>query len=266
MTSSNPGVAGRLAGKVALITGAARGQGAAAARLFVAEGARVVIGDVLVDEGRALAAELGEQASFVRHDVAAVEDWTNAVSHTVSAFGGLDVLLNNAGIYKVTPLRGTTAEEYLAVIKVNQLGVFLGMQAAVPALVRSRSEPAAASGSIINISSIAGLRGVPGLSAYVASKFAIRGMTKSAAFELAPAKIRVNSIHAGVIDTPMLAEVFPVPGMREEWAARIPIGELAEASDIAEMALFLASEASKHCTGAEFVVDGGLTAGNSWNV
>src|SRR6202165_4719914 len=187
----------RLKGKVILISGGARGQGAAEARLFAAEGARVVIGDVLEPEGRHLASELGNAAAFVRQDVTQERDWEAAVN-AAGKLGGLHGLVNNAGIYQPRTLMETDAELFERHARVNQLGCFLGMKTVVPLMEQSGG------GSIVNISSVAGLRGSPGALAYSAPKWALRGMTKAAAIDLAPRRIRVNSVHAGPIDTEML--------------------------------------------------------------
>ncbi|WP_330231483.1 glucose 1-dehydrogenase [Nocardia sp. NBC_00508] len=245
----------RLSGKTALITGGARGQGAAEARLFVAEGARVIIGDIRDDEGSALADELGAACSYIHHDVTDPDSWTRAVDHALDVSGRLDVLVNNAGIFRLTLIGKTSVDEYLDVIRVNQVGTFLGIQAAASVMRGSGG------GSIINVSSVMGLRGGPGMLAYSASKFAIRGMTKAAALELAPAHIRVNSLHPGVIDTPMLADMLPTAGGAEQVGSRIPIGTVSQPEDVAPLALFLASDESRHCTGAEYIVDGGIVAG-----
>ena len=188
---------GRLDGKVALISGGARGQGAAAARAFTREGAKVVLGDILDEDGKQLAEEIGESALYVHLDVTREDDWAGAVEEAERIFGRLDVLLNNAGILKFAKLTEMTLEEYMMVVNVNQTGVFLGMRAVVAAMRK------AGGGSIINVSSVEGLRGLPNLVAYVASKFAVRGMTKAAAVELGRDGIRVNSIHPGIVDTPM---------------------------------------------------------------
>jgi 3alpha(or 20beta)-hydroxysteroid dehydrogenase len=254
-------VTGRLTGKVALITGAARGQGAAEARLFAAEGAKVVLTDVLDDDGEVVAKEIGADAAVFRHhDVTEPAGWTDAVAAAVDAFGRLDVLVNNAGVFRYTPLATTPVEDFDAIIRINQRSVFLGMQAVIPAMT------AAGGGSIVNVSSIAGLRGSAGTAAYSASKWAVRGMTKVAAMELAPLHIRVNSIHPGIIDTPMLDDLLftDEAAARQAIGARIPLGEVATADQVARMALFLASDDSDHSTGSEFVVDGGLTAAIGW--
>ena len=249
---------GRLDGKVALISGGARGQGAAAARRFVAEGARAVVGDVLDAEAKTLAEELGESAIAVRLDVTGEEDWAAAVEAAERAFGRLDVLLNNAGILKFAPLDEMSPDDYRAVVDVNQVGVFLGMRAVVPAMKR------AGGGSIVNVSSVEGLRGSPGLVAYVASKFAVRGMTKAAAVELGKHGIRVNSVHPGVIDTPMIRQQG-LEGLDLDALFRsVPLRRAGLPEDIASMVVFLASDESSYCSGAEFVVDGGATAFIGW--
>ena len=253
---------GRLDGKVALVTGAARGQGAAEARLFAAEGAKVVVTDVLDEDGALVAKDLGaDRAVFVHHDVTEPEAWTVAVASALDAFGRLDVLVNNAGVFRYTPLATTPVEDFDEIIRINQRSVFLGMQAVIPAMT------AAGGGSIVNVSSIAGLRGSPGTAAYSASKWAVRGLTKVAALELASLRIRVNSIHPGIIDTPMLNDLLFTgeAAARQAIGARIPMGEVATAEQVARMALFLASDESDHSTGAEFVVDGGLTAAIGWS-
>src|SRR5436190_1904900 len=245
---------GRLDGKTALISGGARGMGAAEARLFTAEGANVVIGDVLDSDGEALAKELGDQCAYVHHDVTSEDQWAASVAETTGRYGPLDVLINNAGILQVSPIAMTSVDDYMRVISVNQLGVFLGMKVAGPVMM------GAGRGSIINISSVAGMIGPAGHVAYAASKWAVRGMTKVASSEMAPFGVRVNSIHPGLIDTPMLDEYeqlgFPVQQMGEG----VPIGRLAIADDVARLALYLASDESAYSTGSEFVVDGGMTA------
>ena len=244
---------GRLDGKVALITGGARGQGAAEARLFAAEGAEVVLTDVLDDEGERVAAEVG--GTYLRHDVTSEEAWAVAVARAIELHGGLDVLVNNAGIYVATPLIGGSLDDYRRVIDVNQVGVFLGMREAAPAMIPRGG------GSIINISSIAGLRGGGGAFGYTASKWAVRGMTKAAAVALGPHNIRVNSIHPGLIDTAMLHQLPNVEaGNLDQMVRRIPLGRIAEADEVAKLALHLASDDSEYSTGSEFIIDGGLTA------
>lgn len=242
---------GRLDGKVALITGGARGQGAAEGALFRREGAEVYLTDVLADEGNKTAADIG--ASFFEHDVTDADAWKAIVAAINDEHGRLDVLINNAGIFRMAGLAETERSLWDSTIAINQTGVFLGMQAVSPIMISGRA------GSIINISSIAGLRGSGAAFAYGASKWAVRGMTKGAAQELAPHGIRVNSIHPGIIETAMLGE-FDRVGVREAVLDRIPMGHTADADEVAKLALFLASDDSAYCTGSEFVVDGGMTA------
>ena len=248
---------GRLGGRVALISGGSRGQGAAEARLFTAEGASVVIGDVLDDEGKAIAEELGEAAAYVHLDVRRKEDWAGAVATATDTFGGLDVLINNAGVFRLSSIEDTTPEDYMSLIEVNQLGVFLGMQAVIAAMTT------AGRGSIVNISSVDGLVGMAGSVSYVASKFAVRGMTKVAALELGPRGIRVNSIHPGGVDTPMIRDLQIGDITLDGTGAmgRVPLGRIGTPEDVARLALFLASDDSSYCTGSEFTIDGGLLAG-----
>lgn len=244
-------MAGRLEGKVGLISGGARGIGATYARRFVEEGASVVITDLLETEGEAVATELGDAARFVKADVTSEAHWSAAVAEATSKFGGVDVLVNNAGIVRVSPIAATSLSDYMDVINVNQVGVLLGMKAVIPAM------SAAGRGSIINISSVEGLAASPYVVGYVASKFAVRGMTKCAAIELAPLGIRVNSIHPGGIDTEMIR---PGGFDTSEYFATVPMGRIGEPDEVAAMAIFLASDESSYCTGAEFLVDGGMMA------
>ncbi len=238
----------RLQDKVCLITGGARGQGAAEARLFHAEGGKVWITDVLDEEGEALGSELGAQ---YRHlDVRDEAAWASLVEEIVSVDGGLDVLVNNAGIFRANRMVDTPTEEFQLVMDINCLGVFLGMRAAAPAMMSSGG------GSIVNISSLAGMRAAAGSLAYGASKWAVRGMTKAASVELARKGVRVNSIHPGLIETPMADEVGP----SDRLVKRTPLGRIAQAEEVANMALFLASEESSYSTGSEFLIDGGLNA------
>lgn len=249
-------MSGRLAGKTALITGAARGQGAAEARLFVSEGARVAIADVLEAEGKALADELGEQARFVALDVTSEEQWSAAVARTVDEFGSLDVLVNNAGVLRFNRVQSETVEGFRSVLDVNLVGVFLGMQAVASPMSD------VGGGSIVNISSTAGIVGMPGTAAYVASKWGVTGLTKAAAIDLGPSNIRVNSVHPGSIDTPMIRmDGLPTEAF-EPYYRRLPIKRLGAASEVANVVLFLASDESSYCTGAAFVVDGGQTCGD----
>jgi 3alpha(or 20beta)-hydroxysteroid dehydrogenase len=246
---------GKLDGRVALITGGSRGQGEAEARLFVREGARVVLADVRGPEGEKLAKALGQAARYEQLDVTKPADWARVVRGIEAGEGRLDVLVNNAGIFRGGFIRSMPVEDYLAVIQVNQVGCFLGMQACYALLKQGGA------GSIVNISSVAGRKGIPGASAYGASKFAIRGMTKTAALEFGRAKIRVNAICPGSILTPMIApEEFPGVDQQAFWAS-LPIPRAGEADEIAKVVLFLACDDSAYVTGAELTVDGGETAG-----
>jgi 3alpha(or 20beta)-hydroxysteroid dehydrogenase len=243
----------RLSGKVAIVTGGARGQGAAEARLFAAEGATVVVTDVLANEGKAVATEI--QGTFLQHDVADEAAWQKVVRQVLDAHGRIDVLVNNAGIFRRGTLRTTSLAEYRQVIDINQVGVFLGMQAVAPTMIEQKS------GSIVNISSIAGFLGSAGAIAYGASKWAVRGMTKAAAIELAKHNVRVNSIHPGMIDTDMMTEVTGGDDERFQRLERtVPVGRVAAPEEVARLALFLASDESSYCTASEFIVDGGVTA------
>ena len=245
---------GLLDGRVALISGAARGQGEAEARAFVAEGARVVLGDVLDDLGHAVADDIGDAATYVHLDVSSERDWEGAMAATLAVGDRLDALVNNAGIIKLASLTDCTRDEYMSVIRVNQVGCFLGMRAAIAPMTASGG------GSIVNISSINGIVGGSHCMSYVASKFAIRGMTKTAAMELGPLGIRVNSIHPGAIDTDMARQ--GLEGM-EVSLPPIPISRMGRPDEVAELAVFLASDDSGYCTGGEFVIDGGWIAGVS---
>ena len=237
----------RLDGKVALITGGARGQGAAEARLFAAEGAKVLITDVLDDEGAALATELGGAVRYRHHDVTSAEEWAAAVEEATGTFGALNVLVNNAGIHSITRLEDETLDRFRRLIEVNLIGTFLGIQAALPAM------RASGGGSIVNISSTAGMKGIPGHAAYGASKWGVRGLTKTAAAELGVDGIRVNSVHPGAIKTAML----PGGPNAEERFAGLPLGRSGEAEEVANLVLFLASDESSYITGTEHVIDGG---------
>jgi 3alpha(or 20beta)-hydroxysteroid dehydrogenase len=248
---------GRLDGKVALITGAARGQGEAEARLFVREGARVALADVLDDEGKRVAESLGEAALYLHHDVSREESWAHTVAATTEAFGKLDVLVNNAGILHVAPIAEIALEDYLRVIHVNQVGCLLGMKTVIPVMIR------AGGGSIVNISSTCGAEGAAGLVAYVASKHAIVGMTKTAAMELGGVGIRVNVILPGGIDTPMgrgETEGFEQADPSSVYAG-FPLGRIGQPLEVAHMALFLGSDESSYCTGSQLLIDGGMIAG-----
>ena len=237
---------GRVDGKVALITGGARGMGAAHARMLVGEGAKVVIGDILDEPGEALAAELGDAARYVHLDVTDAEQWATAVATATEQFGLLNVLVNNAGISALGKIGEFDMAKWQKCIDVNLTGTFLGMQAVVAPMRE------AGSGSIINISSIEGMRGATLLHAYVASKWAVRGLTKSAAIDLGKDKIRVNTVLPGFIRTPM-TKYFPDDMMIA------PLGRPGQSDEVATFVVFLASDESSFATGSEFVVDGGLT-------
>ncbi|MFD9259161.1 SDR family NAD(P)-dependent oxidoreductase [Streptomyces sp. NPDC059538] len=242
-------MAQRLEGKVVVITGAGRGQGAAEARLCARAGARVVVTDVREDEGRAVAAELGDRGLYVRHDVADPESWATVVKEAVRAFGTVSALVNNAALWRTAHVERQRLDEFEALLRVNLLGPFLGIQAVAPVL------RAGGGGSIVNISSTAGLVGIPGHAAYGSTKFGMRGLTRSAALDLGADRIRVNSVHPGAIDTPMVAEA--VAG--RDWS-HVPLGRIGRPEEVGELVLFLCSDASSYITGTEFTVDGGMTA------
>jgi len=242
-----------LTGKVAIITGAARGQGEAEARLFVERGAKVVLTDLLEDEGAEVAADLGDAARFVRHDVSSAADWAEVVRTAVAEFGGVDILVNNAAIYWTKGFADESAERVEKIFQVNFFGVWHGMQAVLP-VMKERG-----GGSIVNISSQAGLEGMPGHAAYGATKWAVRGLSKTVALEAGEYGIRVNSVHPGTIDTPMIAAV----GL-EQGAGRfpsVPLRRIAAPVEVAEVVAFVASDAASYMTGTELVVDGGALAG-----
>jgi cyclopentanol dehydrogenase len=249
-------MAERLDGKVALISGGARGQGAAEGKLFAREGAKIVLGDVLDAEGEQTAREIqaaGGSALYLHPDVTQEADWQRAVDTTARTFGKLDILVNNAGIFRMEGLEETTMEIWNRVFAVNQTGVFLGMKHAVPAMRK------AGGGSIVNISSVAGLVGAGAATAYQASKGAVRILTKSVAVQYAKENIRVNSIHPGVITTLMVTQGIDLE-TRKLFEQATPLGREGTAEEIANGALFLASDESSYMTGAELVLDGGYTA------
>jgi 3alpha(or 20beta)-hydroxysteroid dehydrogenase len=247
----------RLAGKVALVTGAARGQGEAIARLFVAEGARVLVTDVREEEGRAVTDALGEAAAWHALDIRDEAQWTLAVAACTSAFGRLDVLVNNAGI-GIPPRRieDETPEDHRFTLDVNLTGVWNGIRAVMPVMKAQRS------GSIVNTSSIDGLVGTAGMSSYVASKYAVTGLTRTVALEAGGRGIRVNAVHPGVIETPMVAEApAEIRARIDRLMAHQPIPRTGTPLEIAYAVLFFAGDESSYCTGSSLVVDGGHIAG-----
>ncbi|GAQ16186.1 3-alpha-(or 20-beta)-hydroxysteroid dehydrogenase [Oceanobacillus picturae] len=241
----------RLENKVAIITGGAQGMGAAHVSLFVEQGAKVVLTDLNEKKGQALAAELGDNAIFVKQNVTSEEDWNNVLAVTEEKFGQVNVLVNNAGITMAKSILDISLEEYRRIVDINQTSVFLGMKTVAPLMARSGG------GSIINISSMNGL--VAGAVGYTDTKFAVRGMTKAAAMNLAAMGIRVNSVHPGVIATPMVVQEDTKAAV-ETFSAQIPLKRVAQPEEVSNMVLFLASDESSYSTGSEFVIDGGLTA------
>lgn len=247
----------RLDGKVALISGGARGMGASESRLFAAEGAKVVLGDILEEDGRRVEseiAEMGGEAVFVYLDVTSESDWRKAVNVAVDRFGKLDILVNNAGIFNRAFVHEQTEEDWDRVMDINGKGVFLGSKSVIPAMRD------AGGGSIVNISSVAGLIGSAASTSYNASKGAVRLLTKSVAIQYAKEGIRCNSVHPGPIETPMLDLVYPTPETREQRQNAIPMGRLGNMEEVAKGVLFLASDESSYMTGSELTIDGGYTA------
>ncbi len=242
----------RLVGKVAIITGATGGIGAAAARLFVAEGAHVVIASTGEASGRRLAQELGERAVFQKLDVAQEADWVSTVELTLRRFGNLNILINNAGVFVPKPFLETTLDDWDAHYRVNQLGTYLGMRAVVDSM------KAVGEGSIVNVSSGVSARGFPGMFAYGATKWAVRGMSKAAALDLAPFKIRVNCIMPGIVDTRMYRSNGPERCAQMD--AVVPLGRRGQPTEIAELMAYLVSDGGAYFTGADFIIDGGVVA------
>ncbi|MCB2065328.1 MAG: glucose 1-dehydrogenase [Erythrobacter sp.] len=246
----------RLAGKVALVTGGARGIGEGIVRRFVAEGAKVMITDILDAEGQALADELGAAAQFVHHDVTSAEEWAAAIAATEAAFGMLDTLVNNAGVLFFSGFEQYTPQQIDTLIDVNLKGVILGCQLAIPAIER------AGGGAIVNMSSADGIAGANAVSVYCATKFAVRGLTKALALELGPRKIRVNSIHPGGIFTPLANPMNVTKEVYDRNYWIYPAQYAGEPKDIAAAAAYLASEDARYCMGTELSVDGGMNAGH----
>ena len=238
-------------GLTAIVTGAAGAMGEQEARMFAERGANVVLTDVRADEGTAIADDIGKSALFVPHDVSSESGWNTVIETALSAFGSVNVLVNNAAISKAIKLIDTDVDTFDLFYRINQLGVYLGMKSVVEPM------KAAGGGSIINISSVAGLRGASTLFAYSASKWAVRGMTQSAALELARFKIRVNAVFPGVIDTPMNAP--NPPGMNDVLVKTTPLRRMGESHEVAEAVLFLASPEASFATGAELAIDGGMS-------
>lgn len=242
---------GRLENKVAIITGAAQGMGESHARRFVAEGAKVIITDLNEEKGQALATELGESAVFVKQNVTSEEDWNTVLATAEEKFGPVNILVNNAGISVNKFMLDMTVEEYKRIVDINQVSVFIGMKTVAPSMAK------AGGGSIVNISSINGLVG--GAIGYTDTKFAVRGMSKAAALNLSAMGIRVNSVHPGVIATPMIMQKDAKEAI-EEFSKFIPLKRVAQPEEVSNIVLFLASDESSYSTGGEFVVDGGITA------
>ncbi|MEX2292440.1 MAG: glucose 1-dehydrogenase [Acidimicrobiales bacterium] len=245
---------GRLEGKVAIVTGAARGQGEAHARRFVAEGSSVLLTDVLDAEGEQVAESLGAGAAYRHLDVSSEEEWVAAVADAEERFGPVSVLVNNAGILDFAPIHKQDVERFRRVIDVNLVGTMLGMKSVAPSMQR------AGGGSIINVSSNGGIWGLPSLGAYVSSKWAVRGLSKSAALDLGPIGVRVNSLHPGGIDTPMTN--FGGESDESSFAKSLPIPRMGRVEEVANVVTFLASDEASYVTGAEWSVDGGATAGD----
>lgn len=245
----------RLQGKIAIVTGAARGQGEATARLFAQQGATVVLTDVLVEQGEAVARDIGASASFFRLDVTDEAGWSALVEQVIARHGRVDVLVNNAAIVFHKEVTDTSKRDLEQMLAINLVGPYLGVKAVVPQMKRQGA------GSIVNISSVNGLRGTIGMSAYDASKWGVRGFTKSLALELSPSGIRVNSVHPGAIDTPMLNPNGDLDSSKAAQDYGIVFGRVGKPVEVAQASLFLASDEASYVNGAEIAVDGGWTAG-----
>jgi 3alpha(or 20beta)-hydroxysteroid dehydrogenase len=246
---------GRLEGKVVLVTGAARGIGAAIAHRFAQEGANLLLTDADEVGARQVAADIGNAAAAHAHDVTSEAEWEAVVAWALETHGRVDVLVNNAGVFLAATLEETTLEDFRRVQEVNQVGVFLGMRTVAPPMA------ARGSGSIINVSSVAGLMGTPYLTAYAAGKWAVRGMTKAVAKELAASGVRVNSIHPGQIDTDMhVRQRERTPELIDRLVAAIPMRRIGDPLEVADAAIFLAADESGYVTGSELVIDGGVSA------
>lgn len=241
----------RLLDKVAIVTGGASGMGEAHVRRFVEEGAKVVFTDINQDAGSKMAEELGENSLFVKHDVTDEAGWQAVVEKTEAVFGPVNILVNNAGISMSKSIFDMSLEDYKKIVNINQVSVFLGMKSVLPSMQK------AGGGSIVNISSMNGIVG--GAVGYTDTKFAVRGMTKAAALQVGHLGIRVNSVHPGVIETPMVTQGDAVEQIKE-FAKSIPMRRMAQSEEVTNMVLFLASDESSYSTGSEFVIDGGLTA------
>ncbi|MFS2293609.1 MAG: glucose 1-dehydrogenase [Actinomadura sp.] len=249
---------GQLDGKVALITGGARGMGKSHVRRFLAEGAKVVFGDVLEEEGRKLAADLGGDVRFVQMDVTQEDDWRNAVETATTTFGALNVLVNNAGIIRHKTIEDMSLDEFRRILDVNLVGQWLGVKAVTPAMRE------AGGGSIVNVSSTEGFIGAHGLAAYSASKFGVRGLTKAAARELGQYGIRVNSIHPGGVLTPLSLQddvVAATADSADAFLKALPLGRMGKSKEVSGLVVYLASDDSSYCTGSEVLVDGGMLTG-----
>lgn len=243
-----------LIGKVAIVTGGARGMGAAHVRKLVSLGAKVVFTDLLEDEGKQLEVDLGADVTFAKQDVSKAESWTQVVQLAEETYGALHILVNNAGVSVKKSIEDLTEEEYRRVIDINQISIFLGMKAVLPAMRRAKG------GSIINISSILGLAAREDILPYVSTKFAIRGMTKTAALEFAKDNIRVNSVHPGSIRTALTDLVYKTEEELRQRVESIPLQRFGDVEDVANLVAFLASDFSAYSTGSEFLIDGGVTS------